>query len=137
MNPVFLLLQRLTALVYCLDNYALIITRGGEYSPTSRVANVVDISDAVSVNAYLTTNYFRATDVYHAICRLLEGEGVCYRDEANRLRPLDEYNVEMLRAAQDLTTRCEHIMARNSLVLEMVQDMHTEKRQPAKRAPWG
>ena len=124
MNPVLLLLERLTALLHRLDNYADILSGAGYY-PIGDVthANVVDISDPVSVNRYLTMNYCRTVNVYHDICRLLVRRGICYRDEVNRLRPLANYDVASLRVLMDLTKQCELRMDRSRLVLEMIQEM--------------
>lgn len=123
MNPVFLLLDRLTALVHRLDNYVDILSAGGEkfFDCPSGSADYVDITDPVSVNRYLTMNYCRTTNVYHDICRLLESRGICYRDEVNRLRPLDNYNVADLSLVMDLTKQCEKRMDRSRVVLDMIQ----------------
>ena len=123
MNPVFLLLQRLTTLVHRLDNYVDILSAGGEnYFERPAVSpDAVDITDPVSVHNYLAENYYRTVNVYHDICRLLESRGVCYRDEVNRLRPHDDYNVADLRMLTDLTKQCEKRMNRSHTVLDMVQ----------------
>lgn len=123
MNPVFLLLDRLTALVHRLDNYDDILSAGGEkwFDRPAVPPNVIDISDPVSVNCYLTENYFCTRQVYRDICRLLERRGICYRDEVNRLRPLDDYNVADLRVLMDLTKQCEKRMDRSRVVLDMIQ----------------
>lgn len=124
MNPVLLLLERLTALTHRLDNYANILSGGYDYILSDVTdANVVDISDPISVKRYLTSNYYRTLNVYNDICRLLEYRGICYRDDNNQLRPSGDYSEASLSVLMDLTAQCELRMDSSHCVLDMIQEI--------------
>jgi hypothetical protein len=160
MNPVSFLLERLATLTNRVDNYRMILSGGDPdwlaphmdlpaHDKATACCFVLDLGNKDAVREYITGHYLLAFEELHKISEMLVEHGICRLTKKGRLRPLDNYDVWRLKGLMIRTEWCEQRMARLSSTLDNIQSIEgsgrptdrfhypLEKRQPAKRAPWG